>query len=149
MTVKEYLNQIRALDKKIDQRIEEAAELRQIAFGIRSPDLSGDRVQTSPDPDKRSELVHKYIVLENRINELIDQYVDMKNKIIGEIHALPDMRLSELLYLRYVKYMRIEEIACTMKKTNGDAYSYQHILRLHGKALKCFGKKYGNAIAML
>ena len=132
MTVKEYLNQIKLLDMKIDQRIQEAAELRMIAFGIRSPDLNGERVQISPDPDAKSIIIHRYIQMEEQINRMIDEFVDEKHKIIGEIQQIEDPRYSKLLYLRYVKYMSIQEISEAMH------YGYEYTCRLHGRALRAF-----------
>ena len=140
MTAKEYLNQIRLLDRKIDQRIQEADELRQIAYGLRSPDMSGDHVQTSPAGDSVGNAVSKYLDMEAEIDAMVDRLVNLKHKIIGEIHELKDPRLVELLYLRYVKFMRLEEIACTMKKADGGSYNYEYIKRLHGKSLKEFSK---------
>lgn len=145
MTAKEYLSQIRLLDRKIDQRIEEAAELRQIAVGLRSPELKNDAVQTSPSGDPIGSAVGRYLDIEAEVNAMIDRYIDLKHKIIGEIHELPDQRMVELLYLRYVKYMTLEEISCRMEKQNGGHYSYDHTRRLHWRALKEFSKCHRNA----
>lgn len=146
MTVKQYLGQVRQLDLKINQRFDQVEELKQIAAGVKSPGIKGSMVQTSKEGDPIGNIVNKYLDIESEIDELIDRYVSLKNKIIGEIQSLPDPRMIELLYLRYIKYMRLEEIACTMKKKNGNAYSYDHIQRLHSKALYEFSKCHGNAV---
>lgn len=147
MTAKEYLNQIRLLDLKIGQKIEERDHLKAMAEGNSSPVLSKDKVQTSGSGDKMARTVDKYVDLEIEIDRLIDQYVDMRDKIIDQIHALNKAKYVELLYLKYVgrkgrdgrtHYLRLEEIACIMKKSNGMPYTYEHIRSLHGEALKKF-----------
>lgn len=138
MKVWEYLGQIRLLDRRINRKIEERKELFARILGVKALSISPDRVQTSPVPDKTADLLAEYMDMEKQINETIDEYVRLKNKIIDEIHQLGDVRYEEVLYLKYVKYMRLEEIACVMKKSNGDYYSYDHIKRLHGEALKKF-----------
>ena len=146
MTVKNYLGQIRQLDLMINQRIEQVEELKRIAAGIKSPEMKMSMVQTSKDGDPIGKYVNKYLDTEKEIDDMIDMYVNLKNKIIGEIQALPDHRMVELLYLRYIRYLRIEEIACTMKKRNGNPYSYDHIQRLHALSLHEFYKCHGNAV---
>ena len=132
----------RTMDLEVENRhlAEEVAELRQIAYGLRSPEIKVDAVQTSPEGDPIGNAVSRYLDVEAEIDAMIDQYVDLKHKIIGEIQELNDPRMVDLLYLRYVKFMRLEEIACTMKKANGDSYNYEYIKRLHGKSLKEFSK---------
>lgn len=134
MTAKQYLSQIRRLDMMINQRIDEAEALIGIAVGLRSPELKRDVVQTSPSGDSIGNTMNKYIDLQREINDMIDRFVDLKHKIIGEIHAVPDIRYSELLYHRYVEYMSFTQIAEVMH------YEYKYICRLHGMALKCFQK---------
>lgn len=145
MTVKQYLDQIRQLDLMINQRIEQVEELKQIAAGVKSPGMKMEMVQTSKEGDPIGNIVNKYLDMEKEIDAMIDSYVDLKDKIIGEIQALPDPRMVELLSLRYIKYMRLEEIACTMKKRNGYPYSYDHIRRLHSMSLNAFQKCHSKA----
>ena len=153
MTAKAYLNQIRILDLKINQKIQERDSLKAMAAGNSSPVLSKDKVQTSGSGDKMSRTVDKYVDMEIEIDRMIDQFVDLRDKIINQIHGLNDARYIELLYLKYVgrrekdgniHYLRLEEIACVMKKSNGEPYTYQHIRAMHGEALQRFAKSYIN-----
>ena len=134
MTAKNYLRQIRLLDQKISQRVEEAAELRQLAFGFHAVEIKEDAVQTSPDGDKLAEAVGRYVDMEEEIDRMIDDFVDLKHKIIGQIQTLDDDRLMTLLHLRYVNYMSFEKIAVEM------GYTYQWVCELHGQALQAFQK---------
>ena len=140
MTAKKYLQQIKALDIKIKQKMEEREDLYSRAISTGSRELKADVVQTSVNGDKVGGAIDRYVDLEKEIQTLIDRYIIQRNVIINQIQSIPDPRYEEILYLRYVKYMRLEEIACTMVKTNGQPYSYDHILRIHGEALKKFAE---------
>ena len=149
MTAKEYLSQIRLLNLKIDQKMEEKADLMSRAMGNHSPVLSKDKVQSSISGDRMSNTIDRYVDLEKEIDDLIDRYVDKRDMIINQIHQLEDPRYVELLQLKYVgkrggdgrmHYMRLEEIACIMKKPSGMPYTYGHIKSLHGEALKQFAE---------
>lgn len=149
MTAKEYLSQIRLLNLKIDQKMEEKADLMSRAMGNHSPVLSKDKVQSSISGDKMSNTIDRYVDLEKEIDDLIDRYVDKRDMIINQIHQLDDPRYVELLQLMYVgkrsgdgrmHYMRLLEAACFMRKPNGDLYSYEYMRVLHSEALKMFAK---------
>jgi len=156
MNAIKYLSQIKLLDGRINRKIEEKEYLASIASGTGSKPLTPDKVQTSINLHKTEDMVVRYIDLEKEIDRMIDQFVLLRDKIINEIHQIGDPRYEELLYLKYVgrqekeggriHYCRLEDIACIMKKSNGDWYSYEHICRLHGEALKKFAEQHGNAI---
>lgn len=148
MTAKEYLKQIRSLDKKIQQRIEERDALLARATSTGSRGMKQDVIQTSVDGDQVGRIVDRYIDMEKQITIMINRLVNMRHKIIGQIQQLSNPRHIELLYLRYVKYMRLEEIACTMIKPNKEPYSYEHINRLHGQALQEFEKRFADDMEM-
>lgn len=137
---KDYLKQVRLLDIKIDQRIREKESLRDRAMSVSAVRTDGDKVQSSANRETFERLITKVADMESEIDNMIDRFVDLKHKVIGEIQSLEDHRYVEVLYLKYIEYMRLEEVSCTMKKTNGDSYSYEHIRWLHGEALKEFGK---------
>lgn len=140
MTAKDYLRQIRILDLKIKQRTEEQIRLRSEALQNGSPELSADKVQTSISGDRMGDLLTTCAELEKEIQTLINSFIILRHKIIGEIQALEDRRYVEILYLHYVDYKRLEEIACIMVKNDGSPYNYDYIVRLHGAALQEFSK---------
>ena len=149
MTAKEYLKQIRSLDKKIQQRIDERDTLLSKATSTGSRGMKRDVVQTSVEGDRVGGIIDRYIDMEKQITAMIDRPVNMRHKIIGQIQQMENPKHVELLYLRYVKYMRLEEIACDMVKENKEPYSYEHIRKLHGYALKEFQRKFADDIEML
>jgi len=151
---KEYLDQIRLLDKRIDRKIEEKEVLKSIATSTGSHAMSPDKVQSSINLHKTEDAITRYVDLEAEIDQMIDELVMLRDKIINEIHELDDVRYEELLCLKYVgkldenadriHYYRLEEIACIMKKSNGDHYSFDHIAHLHGEALQLFWESHSN-----
>ena len=151
---KEYLDQIRLLDKRIDRKIEEKEVLKSIATSTGSHAMNPDKVQSSINLHKTEDAITRYVDLEAEIDRMIDELIMLRDKIINEIHELDDVRYEELLCLKYVgkldenadriRYYRLEEIACVMKKSNGDCYSFDHIAHLHGEALQEFWKSHSN-----
>lgn len=154
MNAKEYLDQVRLLDKRIDRKIEEKEVLKSIATSTGSQAMNPDKVQSSINLHKTEDAITRYVDMEAEIDRMIDDFVNLRDKIINEIHQLNDVRYEELLYLKYVgklnehtdriHYLRLEEIACVMVKSNGDHYSFDHIAHLHGEALQKFWESHSN-----
>lgn len=154
MNAKEYLDQVRLLDKRIDRKIEEKEVLKSIATSTGSQAMNPDKVQSSINLHKTEDAITRYVDMEAEIDRMIDDFVNLRDRIINEIHQLNDVRYEELLYLKYVgklnehtdriHYLRLEEIACVMVKSNGDHYSFDHIAHLHGEALQKFWESHSN-----
>ena len=71
----------------------------------------------------------KIIDLESEINQDMIQLVELKKDIIGRIKAVESTELQTVLELRYLSYMRWEEIAIEL------GYGIDNIFRLHRNAL--------------
>ena len=130
MTAKQYLRQLGRIDKQLDNLIKERAELERAQTYLRSPQIEGDRVQTSPsgDPPWLGYLI-KWEELTAKISDKWDDLIRKRYKIIDQINSLSDARYIKLLSLRYVEFKSLEEIAVEM------GYTFGHVLRLHGQAL--------------
>ncbi|MBQ0143308.1 MAG: hypothetical protein KBT06_11045 [Prevotellaceae bacterium] len=139
MKAKDYLKQVKQYQIMIDQLTTEIADLRIMAIGSGSNGISADKVQSSPAiEDKMAAGVAKYVDLENELLNKRWEYAKLRCKVLNEIHELTDSRFIQILYLHYVLGKRLEEIACIMRKSNGEPYSYDHINALHGEALIAF-----------
>ena len=130
MWAKRYLLEIQKLEELLNQRLEELSSLKAM-HGLRGCNLS-EKVQTSTKGDTLESAVIKCVELQDKVNAMIDEFVDKKNITITRIQALSDTRCIKILYMRYVRYMSFESIAVEL------CYSYDHIRRLHAKALKDF-----------
>ena len=135
MTAKEYLNQVRAFDEYIKQEKYQLEDLKNRTEGISAVELK-ERVQTSTQGDTLCKNVVRCIELETKINDDIVSYMEQRNDIIKQIQSLDNVKYSELLYKRYVKYERLEQIACEMH------YTYDWIKHVHGIALQKFESRW-------
>lgn len=136
MTTKEYLGQISRLNRMINNKLTEIAQLKDMAASISAPQ-NGDRVQTTPNFDKIGTKYAKIDEMERKIDGMVDELVDKKEKIIQQIDSMEDENTYNILFARYIEKKTFEVIATEMK------YSWRQVVRLHGTALKQFEKKYG------
>lgn len=136
MTTKEYLGQISRLNRMINNKLTEIAQLKDMAVSISAPQ-SGERVQTTPNFDKIGTKYAKIDEMERKIDGMVDELVDKKEKIIQQIDSMEDENTYNILFARYIEKKTFEVIATEMK------YSWRQVIRLHGTALKQFEKKYG------
>lgn len=134
MTAKEYLRQIGVLDAKINRRLKQVEELKELATATGSL-APGDRVQSSPAGDRMSSTVIKWIDMEHEVTRMIDELVDLKNQVIGEIHQLDDQRYIRILEMRYIDQEKWEQIALNMH------LDVRWVYRLHGYALQEFAQR--------
>ena len=136
MTTKDYLNQIGRLNRMINNKLVEIAQLKELACSI-SAIQTGERVQTTPNYDKIGTAYAKIDDMERKLDKLIDTYVDKKNHIISQIDGVEDEMLYNILFAKYIERKTFEKIATELE------YSWRQIIRLHGKALKQFENQYG------
>ena len=134
MTAKQYLNRIRILDIKINNKISELSMLKSKSTSLQAVVINDDKVQTSPVLDRLGNDVSEILELEEEIRQEIKRYNELKHKIINEIHSLNNRLYIEILYKRYVEFKSLEEIAVEMN------YSYDRVRHLHGYALIEFDK---------
>lgn len=136
MTTKEYLGQISRLNRMINNKLTEIAQLKDMVVSISAPQ-SGERIQTTPNFDKIGTKYAKIDEMERKIDGMVDELVDKKEKIIQQIDSMEDENTYNILFARYIEKKTFEMIATEMK------YSWRQVVRLHGTALKQFEKKYG------
>ena len=141
MTTKEYLCQISRLDRMINNKLSEISQLRELAMSI-SAVKNEERVQTTPNFDKIATAYCKIEAMEEKLDNLIDEFVDKKNLIISQIDKIENETYYEILFARYIEKKTFEKIADEL------TYSWRQVIRIHGRALQEFEKKYGNTYKM-
>lgn len=129
---RDYLNQIRRIEKSIARLNELLAETFSRATGTPT-ELRADVVQTSPSGDKLEQAAVELIEIREQIAEETTKLARAKLTILREIRTMKNERYVDVLYLRYVRGHSFEQIAVEMN------YSFRYILNLHGWALKGFG----------
>lgn len=138
MKTKAYLEQIKWMNRKIENKLSEVSQLRSMAYNISSQKMDKERIQASTEPDKIGEAIAKIYDLEHEIDMLIDTLIEKRSVIIQQIDGMDDVDQYHILSKRYVAEKDFSEIAKEID------YSERHVERIHGKALIAFEKKYGD-----
>lgn len=132
LSPKEYLMQLKHLDKEIDSNIKAMDELRARAESIGTYS-AGDKVQSSSNVNF-TDWVNKIIDLEKYINKRIGNLVELRNTINNQINRIENPLYRLVLINHYIRDMRLHDIAC-----NYD-YNYSYLRHVHGLALLEFKK---------
>ena len=136
MKTKDYLSQVSRLNKMINNKLSEISQLRELSVSI-SAIGNDEKVQTSPNFDKIGTAVAKIDEMEDNLDKMIDEYLVKRERIIAQIDTMEEESVYQILFSRYIEKKTFEKIATEME------YSWRQIVRLHGKALQQFEKKYG------
>ncbi len=128
MNAKDFLRQIKKLDRLIENKLIEIQRWKDIANNTTAT-LSGERVQSSGNPQKIADAICRYIDLEREINQDIDKLVDAKKDVISVIEQL-NATEYDIIHKIYVQHLTLEDVA--------DAYdrTYSWATTIHGRALK-------------
>lgn len=127
MTAKEYLNQAYRLNELIQSHQKELEQLNDIATKITSG--LEERVSSGGISDKVGATVTKIVALQDKIKDEIDKLVDLKTEIHTVIEQVENKDERLLLRLRYIEYMRWEEISLRM------TLSLRYVMKIHTEAL--------------
>lgn len=123
----QYLKRYQAINKSIDQKLEEISMWRNRASKM-GHSLS-DMPRGGERQDQVQSAIDKICELEASINCEIDQLMLVRQEIENVINQVKDETLKTLLKYRYLNGFTWEQIAVLMN------YSYSQVCRLHGKAL--------------
>ena len=139
---KDFLLQLKKLDKLIENKLIEKEQWKSIAMGVTSSsesvlvNINGKRelqnmekVQSSGNPHKMEDAIIKYIEIEGEIDRCIDILIDTRKDVIETIEMLP-VQEYDLLHKVYVQHITLADAA--------DAYNttYSNVTTVHGRALK-------------
>ena len=105
MQTREYLSQIVRFDRMIENRKMEIEQLRSIATSTTIPPKDVN-VKSSSDKDKMGNTVVKIVELEKETSVIISQ----RSKILRQIENIPDAKMYEVLYQKFVDNKPNKEI---------------------------------------
>jgi len=114
VTSKEYLDQARFLDMRINAKLAQLESLKNLRLRAESADGT----------------VMKIAAMQKEINRDIDSLVDLKTEITRRIRQLSKPEYQTLLELRYLCFLTWDEIFLQMR------YARRHFFRLHKQALE-------------
>lgn len=126
MTAKEYLQRAYRLNEKIESNLRLIERLRDMATNI-TPSLS-ERVNGGKTGGTAA-TIEKIVDLQKKVNEETDKLVGILCEIRQTVEAVPDEDEKLLLTLRYVEFMKWEEIMDEMH------FSKRRVMQIHSKAL--------------
>lgn len=130
MEAKEFLKQPERLDLRIKNKLIEKQQWKDIALGI-TANMDGERVQSSSNSkSKMADAVIKLVDMEAEIDSLVDELIDTKKKVIQTIEQLDSATEYNVLHMRYIQYLSLQEIADHYNRDYGWATT------THGRALK-------------
>lgn len=124
--VKEYLYQIKKLDRMINNKLNELEKWKSVCEYPNVPAYGLEKVQSSGG--RMSFAVENYITVEDEIQEAIQDLMEVKRDVIGTIEKLP-LPEYEVLYEKYVNFKEFQDIADQMDK------SYSWTTSVHGRGL--------------
>lgn len=129
--VKEYLMQIKKLDRMIDHKLQELEKWKSVceypnvpAYGIEKVQSSGGRMTFA---------IENYIAVGSEVREDVQKLLTVKRDIISTIEELP-LPEYDVLYERYVNLREFHQIADQMD------ISYSWVTSVHGRGLKSIQK---------
>ena len=128
MDAKQFLRQLKKLDKMIENKLAEKARWKAIATGT-TAQMGGEKVQSSGSQQKMADAVCRYVDIEKEIDEQIDILIDTRQDVISVIEKLKTTEY-DILHKMYVQYMSLYDVADIYNK------SYSWATTVHGRALK-------------
>ena len=125
---KDFLKQLKKLDRLIENKLAEIMQWKSIAMGT-TAQMGGERVQFSGSQQKMADSIERYIDIEHEIKECIDELYRTKKDVIGVIEQLKATEY-DVLHKIYVQYLTFDEVAALYGKSKSWSTT------VHGRALK-------------
>ena len=130
MDAKVFLKRVKMLDTKIKNKLIEIQQWRDIAMNITTNGF-GERVSSSGgSSSKMADAIDKCVDMEREVDSLIDELIDIKREVIKTIEELDSATEYNVLHLRYIQFLSLQDIADKYHKEYGWATT------CHGRALK-------------
>jgi DNA-directed RNA polymerase specialized sigma subunit len=128
VNAKDFLRQIKKLDRLIENKLIEAQQWKEIANNT-TTNLSGEKVESSHNPQRISDAICTYMDLEMEARRCVDELVKAKKDVISVIEQLNAMEY-DVLHKVYVQFLTFDEVAIACDRTTSWATT------VHGRALK-------------
>lgn len=110
MTTKAYLYQLRNIDRRIQDKIRESVEWKEIAMG-KTTVLSDIKVQCTPNQEIMADAVAHAVDYEREASALAVEMTDLKYRIIKQIDGIEDERTYNVLKEHFVQQLGVGTLA--------------------------------------
>jgi DNA-directed RNA polymerase specialized sigma24 family protein len=124
----QFLSQVEKLDAIIRNKLIEQQQWKDIALGI-TANMEGERVQSSGSQSKMADAINRCVDMEAEIDSIVDSLVEVKREVIATIEKLDSPTEYNVLHLRYIQFLTLQEIADKYGREYGWATT------THGRAL--------------
>ena len=114
MSAENFLNQLHRLNNFIISNQEELEQLRSLSTSI-SGSTTEERIQTSSNPDKISNIIAKIVDLEREIEEQTEQILKLQKDVRDVINQVKDNDERLFLRYRYINFYQWKQIRYEMK----------------------------------
>lgn len=129
MGAREYLQQLHALDVRMQQLTEQYTELRATAATLSATRYDHEPVSGSKRPYGLEKAIIGYLTLAEQIEERRTAFFVIRQRIIADIQSLSDYRQMQVLYMHYVLYKPLAVVADEI------GYSLSHVKGVQTKGL--------------
>lgn len=137
---RKYLQKLRLLDTRINQKIKELDTLRLKTRSVNSIDFSQEKVKKKVSDAYFAKIIRQIADFEKEINTELDRFIYEKHKIINQIQALDNDLYVSILFKRYIEFKNFKVISKEI------SYTYDYTGVLHKKALNAFAKIHEKSI---
>lgn len=122
------LEQVEMADTIIKNKLIEKQQLMDIALGI-TASTGGDIVKSSSTKSKMADAINKLVDMEKEIDDAVDHFIRIKKEVVTLLEKLDSPTEYNVLHMRYIQYMTLQEIADKYGK------EYGWVTTTHGRAL--------------
>lgn len=140
MDVRRMLALHKALDERINLKLDEIAHLRALAERA-TMRIGGTKGKKGSYSDKVGKYASKIADLEKKIDSEIDRLVTMKERIMDIAASLDDDLERNIIERHYIMHESLTDISEKL------GYSLRHITRVHIRALEKLETMYDDGIS--
>ena len=136
MDAREYLSQVKYMDQRIKNKLEEIEYWKDQAENPALAPFEAEKVQSTRNISKTADLICKYVDLQQELQQDIEELAAMRKQTIATLEQLPLNEYDVLykLYIQYERYYNMQAVADALEK------SYSWVTMMHGRALKSLQK---------
>ena len=128
MKAKDFLQQARFLDQRINSKVREIEKMNALATNM-SAVISDMPKAKSSSTSRMEDTVCKIIDYENEVREDLDRLISIKREINDTLEQIDEVDYRIVLQKRYLEMCSWEEIACDIDK------KVRWVQMLHGRGL--------------
>lgn len=119
MDAREYLLQVKYMDRRIKNKLEEIEYWKDQAENPALAPFEAEKVQSTRNISKTADLICKYVDLQQELQQDIEELAAMRKQTIATLEQLPLNEYDVLykLYIQYERYYNMQAVADALEKS--------------------------------